>query len=262
METRTNADVVKELAIATSPAEAVDGSHYVIVPSGCQLQSLEHLQGAPSRTKGTVNFASVAAACRYINDFKDEWSRVFMKVGGAFECVLDYPTEEHPRWGQHKAAYGPVYSEPWKVWLAAHKRPMNQRAFAEFVEENLSEFFAPAGAEMLDLARTLEAKKSVAFKSGIRLENGDVSLAFEETTAARAGVKGELEIPSQFTIRLPVLLDEEARTVECRLKYAINDGAVVFSVEVIRLGALLEEVGRSIYATVKNETGIEPLMVA
>lgn len=259
---RTNADVVRDLTVQVVGHQQIDGSHFILTPPGCSVQSLEQFQEAPSRTRSMLTFVSLDSAIAYINRFKDEGSQVFLKKGGVFDAVLDYSKPDAPRWGHHVAKFLPKDSDRWQVWQGANRRNMSQRDFALFVEDNVGDFLAPSGGEMLDIARTLEAKKGVNFKSGIRLENGDVSLAYEETTVAKAGVKGELEVPSQFTINVPVLQGDSPRAVECRLRYEIREGALVFTVEIIRLAYLLELVTREIAATVKNETGLEPLMVA
>jgi uncharacterized protein YfdQ (DUF2303 family) len=264
---RTNADAVNELAVAAMEVREAGGIPFVTVPNGFKVESLEGYLEQPARVRTTLAFAGLVSALSYINRFKDEGSVVLLKRDGSFEAVLDYhepakALENGARWGTHRAQFKPTFSERWMVWFNAHKRPMDQRAFAEFVEDNAADFLAPSGGAMLDVARTLEAKQSVNFKSGIRTDNGDVSLVFEETTVAKAGQRGDLSIPSQFTIGIPVLLGEEPRPVEVRLKYVVKDGVVVFSIEILRLAAVLELITREIGASVKNATGIEPLLVA
>ena len=113
-------------------------------------------------------------------------------------------------------------------------RAIDQRAFAEFVEEHLDCIHKPAAAEILTIATFLEGKRNVVFKNVAVLSNGDRSLQWEETTEAK-GV-GDVKVPSEITLRIPVYRGaEEETTVEIRalFRYRIAEGKLTFEVKLM-----------------------------
>lgn len=241
-----------------------DGVPYAIVPNDQCVRTLEEYLPNPTRVRATRTFISLESFNRYVNQVKskDEETRIEVRAGGSARAVIDASLPNSPQWEQHIAEFHLTYSDQWKVWNARDKQSFDQRKFAEFVEDNLKDFMAPAGADMLDIARTLQAEQNSQFSSAIRLENGDVQFGYTKTTVGKAGQKGEVEIPSQFTINVPILENENPRQVPVRLRYDLNDGKLTLTYEIIRKDALLQEVRRSIYAIIANETKIEPFLVA
>lgn len=255
------AQTAAALATAGLDTRIIENAPFVLIPPGYTLSSLENLLPRPNRITTNPTFVSLESFIRYVNEFKDQ-SRIFISPGGNALAMLDAHTKEGPAWQSHSATFKVTYSDRWTRWDQAARKTMTQRQFAEFVEDNLGDFLSPNGGTMLDISKTLQAEQNSTFKSGIRLENGDVQLTYEKTTVSRAGQKGEMEIPSQFSISIPILENEPPRPVEVRLRYELQEGKLVLTYEILRRTALLEEVRRSIYAIIKNETGIEPFLVS
>ncbi len=55
----------------------------------------------------------------------------------------DLVKENMPEWGEHRAIYRFPLSEEWKIWMAQNKRPMDQGAFAIFIEDRIIDLIAP-----------------------------------------------------------------------------------------------------------------------
>lgn len=262
MSDKNIAETVEELTAAGFTERVVQGVPYVLVPEGYTYLSLESLLPGPKLLKQVINLISLESFTRYVNQFKTDATRITVAAGGGARAVIDAHAKDSPAWEAHFATFLVTYSDRWRIWDSNSKQAKSQKQFAEFVEDNIADFFAPKGAAMLDISKTLQAEQNSTFKSGIRLENGDVQLNYEKTTVSKAGQKGEMEIPSQFTILIPILEGEPPREIEVRLRYGLDEGRLTLTFEVLRKAALLEEVRRSIYATIKNDTGIEPLLVA
>lgn len=96
---------------------------------------------------------------------------------------------------------------------------MQQAEFAEFIERNLPDIVEPVGADMLEISRSLQAKKKVSFASGIRLANGQTELTYEEDIQGTAA-KGKLQIPEIFKIGIKVI---EGGSVRSRVPPALPD---------------------------------------
>jgi uncharacterized protein YfdQ (DUF2303 family) len=266
MDDKTDAGVVAELA-TRSLSQQIAGfdkgnQPFVVVPQNARVESLQHLLPAPLRTVATRAFITLESFCRYVSTFKQADTRIELKLDGNAKAVIDANGPDSPAWEGHTAQFVPTYSPQWKIWHGANAKKFTQKEFATFIEDNISDVLAPAGGVMLDIARDLQVEQSSNFSGAIRLDNGDVQLNYVRQTTGKVGQKGDMEIPSQFTIQLPVLAGEAARQIECRLKYDLNDGRLTLSFEVVRLAALLEEVIRSIEAVIANDTGIKPFYVA
>jgi len=264
MSEAINAQTIANLAVAGMAQHVAgeNGTPFVILPPGHSIHDLEELLPAPERIRVTTRFISLESFMRYVNEFKQEGTTVYISPDGSAKGIIDGPSKGAPRWGQHIAHFTPTYSDRWRTWDALHKRAQGQKQFAEFVEDNNADFVAPPGADMLDIAQTLQAEQSAVFESGIRTDSGNVSLSYKKTTTAKAGQRGDLQIPSMFAIRLPILEGEPARTIEMRLRYDLTEGKLTLTYEILRRTALLEEVRRSIYASIANENDLEPFLVA
>lgn len=241
--------------------ESVEEHPYVLVKHDNRVEDLEKFLPNPLRTKRAIKLIALLSFISYVNRFKVDGTEIHIRTGGGAIALIDAPTPEEPHWAEHSAEFIVTYSDRWKTWDGKNKQNMTQRQFAEFVEDNTVDFVSPSGGDMLDIAKTLHAEQSSNFKSGIRLENGDVSLAYEKTTIGKAGQRGDLEIPSVFQIQVPILEGEPSRLVDIRLRYELVEGKLTFNIEIIRRTALLEEVRRSIFATIANEVKIQPYLV-
>lgn len=241
--TTTEAAQIQAISVAASGVRAALGGHeFAILPPGYTAQSIEHMRGTPSRAKGTTHVNDAASFVHLVNSQKTPRLRIYGQLydqngrqAPRFIAVLNdhmdtnqpepVPAFAHAGWQDHRISYACPLSTEWKTWTAAHKKVMKQAEFAQFVEDNLPDVINPAAAEMLEIARTLEARKGVNFKSGIRLQNGDQQFTFEETTEAKAGEKGHLSVPEKFEIAIPVFEGAATRNlIAARLRYRIDNG--------------------------------------
>lgn len=138
-------------------------------------------------------------------------------------------------WGDHRATLQLKLTEDWKFWASQDGKLLPQTTFAEHLEEGALNIISPAAADMLEIAQSFQAKRGVAFKASTRLKSGEVGLQYEETTDARAGVKGTIEIPDTFTLRLqPFEGGPEYTDIVARFRYRINDGSLLLGYKINR----------------------------
>ena len=211
----------------------VDGSPYAFVPDGWKVEDLSKLLDVPTRAKGSVTLNDVASFVAYVERFRDAGcSIVYMlpsqrvDTAPTFVAVLN----EHiagakvgPAWRDWRAIFSPTLSPEWATWLGANKRQMQQAEFAQFIEDNLPDVTSPPGADLLTIARSIEAKKKVNFASSLRLSDGSHQLTYEEQIEGSAA-KGQLMIPESIKLAIPVLLNGPRYAVEARLRYRIGEG--------------------------------------
>jgi uncharacterized protein YfdQ (DUF2303 family) len=146
---------------------------------------------------------------------------------------------------------------------------MDQATFAEFVEENVRDIVvpddtptAPSAADMLEISRTLEAKKNISFRQGTRLDNGQVQLTYNEEIDGRAGETGQLNIPEQFFIGVKPFLGGDAFCVPARFRYRIVDSRLQMWFELVRPEKVLEEAYNAVRTKIKGAINDVPLYEA
>jgi uncharacterized protein YfdQ (DUF2303 family) len=244
---------------------------YALIPAGVKLQDLEGLLPAPTRIRQGITVLDADTFIAYVTRFASPAAAVFCNGpdGRTFTAVLDYHQPETPAWGQHKAEYCCPITIEWGRWKAGDRKRMSQAEFAEFIEENIKDITSPAdlpqapnSADMLEISRTLEAKKNISFRQGTRLDNGQVQLTYNEEIDGRAGEAGRLSIPEQFFIAVKPFLGGDAFCVPARFRYRIVEGRLQMWFELVRPDKVLEEAYNAVRQKIQSAIGDVPLYEA
>ena len=232
----------------------IEGHPYIVTPQGVSLHDAESYLAEPLRKRGTVALNDVTSFTDYVKAEKTDATRIYGQyTPPAFTAVFN----DHgaaPAWKDYRAVYACPLSAEWKAWHGSSGRVMGQADFAAFIENNLPDIAIPPAADMLEISRSLEAKKKVNFASGIRLSNGQNELTFEEQISGTAS-KGKLQVPEEFTIGVPVLEGGIKYAVVARLRYRIGDaGALTMWYELIRPHKILEDAVQAVWTDIQNHT--------
>jgi len=216
----------------------------------------------PLRIKADRKLGDVESFIAYYNRFATEDSIIECDIEKAkFLATIDY----HKADGQaenrdHEATYNCPITEEWRNWKKNDCTTMDQVDFARFIEQNQKTIIEPEGAKMLEIAKTLESKKNVDFKSGTRLDNGETQFHFEETVQSKAGQSGKLEIPQQITIGVRLFQNGDAYKLDALFRYRISgEGQLTMWYELIEPHVTHEAAVNDIIEKVKsgmNETGL------
>lgn len=258
---QSNVKVASELGAALAEAknaQAADGlvsAPFVVVPEGFAIKDLERLFDAPYRRSGTTVYRDAASFCAAVKLDAGEGTRIY---GNPLEPSFKAVFNDHgivPGWRDHIATYSCPKAVEWVTWHGSNKHVMTQEQFAQFIEDNAPDCVAPPAAEMIEIARTLEATKKVNFASGIRLSNGQNELTYEETISGTAG-KGKFVVPELFTIGIAVLEGGDKYAINARLRYRIADGGkltIWYALE--RPHKVLEDAGKDVWRGIAETTG-------
>ena len=248
------------MVIANAVNGRGDGS-YAFVPAGTAVADLEKYLPAPRRIKVSATFENVTSFVEYVNRFKQDSTTIFSTPKQAvFAAVLDYhKAPDAPAWGSHVAQLKLQTTEEWDAWRTKNRVQMDQADFAEFIEEHCREIIDPPAATMLEIALTFEAKKDVDFKSGMRLENGQVSFVYNEEVKGTTRA-GTVEVPPKFRIFLSVFEGQAQQFIEARLRYRLRDAKLVLWYDLIRPDKLIESAVDDVTLLIKSGTQIEPLV--
>lgn len=248
----------KELLERSAAAQTVekDGKPYLIRPHDYVIESMERFLHRPTAKRGKLTFTRLASFSKYVLDHEDVGTRIFFD-GTKFTAVLDHHGEDLPGWKEHVAIYAPAYSPQWQTWLKSNRIPFIQSTFAEFIEENRADVALPLAGELLDIVRELEAVRDVTFKGALKKDNTVQRIEFEDNTNART--KGNLEVPTEILLRLPVYDGAELQDFPCRLKVTVGSGQLVLQYEMRNLAARLAAIVDALVAEVGEAVEIEPL---
>ena len=237
-----------------SPVADEKAGVFAVVPKEYKVEDLEKFLSRPLRIKESVNLFDADSFIAYVNNFKLPISRLFFNTPEeAFTAIIDYHEVETAAWCSHTATFKPRRSMEFEVWMATNRKQMTQVDFARFLEENMPDVVEPDSAVLLQVALTFEAKKSVEFSSGVRLNNGQIQFQYDEVVRGTAQ-KGTIEIPEKFVLGIPIHINGPAYRIDVRLRWRLQEGKVVFSYELVRPHRYIEDALKEIRERVGVET--------
>lgn len=240
-------DIIATAKQAQEPSQVYkkDGQVLVVVTNSDQQVStidLSPYQEAPARINRSIELAEVKSFVDYWQKFSNPSSIILADLETRrFKAIFDYHEPKKPAWESHSATLVCKTSTEWNTWKGSNNKHMDQIAFAEFIESNSIDIVVPAAASMKEMALTLQAKTKVDFSSGVRLDNGQVQLKYQEVIDGTAGPKGDMKIPENFTLALRVFQGGDKYEVECYLRWRIREGKLTFLYQIIRPERLLED---------------------
>lgn len=264
--TKTEYREAFEQGLTAGAARTELDAPYLLLPDQTRVESLEKFMATPTRKRGNASLVDAPSFVAFVNRHKtDTGTMLYAQVrddGATFKVIFDDHGAhvDHAGWKEFRASFATQPTVEWKRWTGSNKKAMGQKEFAEFLEENMAQIVSPPAAEVLEVARRLEAKTSVNFVSGVRLNNGDSQLVYEETTEAKAGEKGELKVPEVFKIGLQLFEGSPAYEVTVRLRYRIEAQKLKLWYELVNPHLVVKDAVKELVATIRQETGLNALM--
>lgn len=240
MTSTDNAKTIVDTAYAAAEPAKVDiNLRTVVVPDGAHLEriDLRDHQDVPRRKRGTVKVDDADSFNAYVKKHElgqtEVWADLVntrvVAVINAHMGTTDDGVEDYAGWGDHRAVLAVRKTDSWNAWTNLDRQFINQRDFAEHIEDRAAEIAKPTGAEMLELAQSFQAKQGVEFESSKRLSSGESQLVYKETIAAKAGQRGQLDIPAQIELALQPFDGAPAYKVTARFRYRITGGQLLLS---------------------------------
>lgn len=236
-------------AEATIPAEirtAPNGRTYRITGTGA-IELLDNFATGPYAREGAVAVYTGSSFASYVNRFRNPTTLIFSDViARKFTAVMDYFTEGPSgagAWDRHRVELALRHTPDWQTWVGSNKKAMDQASFGQFMEDNLPNIAEPAGATIVQIARTLEAKVNAVFESDIRPQDGSYSFKYAEDVQSQAG-RGSLQIPNEFTLVLQPFEGSTLYSVKARFRFKLVSGKLSMWYDLIRL----EDVVRTAFA--------------
>jgi uncharacterized protein YfdQ (DUF2303 family) len=267
MENENQPNIV-ETAIQAGKALALDmdmkyenGMPYILRPENYTVQFFPELRECPTRIEQKTAHTTAQSFVDYFNRHQTDFSVIFIdEENASFTAILDYHFTDTPGWKKHVSKFTPAKTPEWQSWLANDKKVMSQEDFGRFIENNIAEIQTPSGAEMLEIALSIQAKTEVKFSRATRLDNGQLQIGYNEVTNGTAGINGQLKIPEKFTIGLRLFRGVAPYKIDARLRYRIKEGNLSLWYELIRPHAVIDaniaEITETITAGIAPNTPI------
>lgn len=180
---------------------------------------------------------------------------------GGLKAVLDYHTTRAGRCGW-RAEYPFQYTQEWRRWQALTTGPIPQRKVVEALEEGFNDVVEPNAATLLDILRNLRGNVSAKASVSMR-ENGTSDVHFQRETNARGGAAGDVELPNQITIAVPIirghLNDQGERVIyrfDVKLRAIVGDnGELGLTFTILGGEVAMEQVFGDILTLAKGHLG-------
>lgn len=270
-------------AFQVGPIDAEKGS-VLVVPEGKQVVDLrpyrEPRLERPVRRKGVAQFTTLGSLIEHANRFRDEHSALFAcdePEKPSITAVLDYHEETAaglPRFGEHRGHYAFPISEEWRFWTGISGKTLDQRAFAELLEDRITDVVEPGsvGEATRELAleigiaplagrsalRTLSKGLTVHVDSKvvnkINLDSGEAQLLFSEQHNGEDGQP--IKVPNGFVIAIPVCRGGQAYALPVRLRYRPGSGKVTWTMELHRADLAFREMFDEACTRARQETAL------
>lgn len=237
----------------------------VLLPAGATHVTidLEPFGKYPRRHKGTTTVYDTASFRTLYESLVNpgpDHGRVYADVR-AFKLVaiLNGATADAPGWADHRIALGFFLTPAWQRWAGKDGVLMAQNEFAEHIEASLPEIVEPDGASMLEIASSIQATTSAAFKSSTRLSNGEQQFSYVEEIGGTAGRNGDMTIPTTITLGLQPFEGSPAYNVIARLRYRLDGGHLRIGYKLDRPDEVLRAAFTEIVAAVEEACGLTAL---
>jgi uncharacterized protein YfdQ (DUF2303 family) len=265
----TEAEVVAALAVQAAAPAVVEPGVVIAVPGQdgeIRLLDTDAFADAPRRAKAKRSVSDAESFVRYVNRHRTPGTEVYAHVlSSAVVAVIDahHGTDEPAGWQDHRVELALEHSKEWLAWNARDlgQNPrgwFNQQEFAEFIEDRALDVHDPDHARLIEIATTFEAKSKADFNSAVRLDNGDVRFDYVEQTTAKAGEKGDIEIPKQLTLALRPYIGGPRVWVTAQFRYRLAGGGLMLGFALVRPEVILETAVDDIVTEIREGKTIRP----
>jgi uncharacterized protein YfdQ (DUF2303 family) len=266
MADRTEAQDIAELAASKLVEVILDANgekDYVISQNGEGIVSITDLDEmkakGPRRLSGAVIVRDTASFIAYATRFQTPGTTVFDSVSkGELLAKLDYHQPTQASFCAHSVTLKLALDSEFAQWHRLTGKPMDQGTFAKFLEEHAEAIVEPMGAEVFEIVKRLRATMKVEWQGDART-NAGMALQYKETVEAKAGDRGDLAVPEEFNLGLPVYHGGAPYKIRCLLRYRIEEGKLRIGFDIYRLEALMEIAWGDIVSVV--ETGLSGVPV-
>lgn len=238
---------------------------YAIVPTanGLEVVNLSKTLKLerPERKRAKLEFFDVQSFIDYVNEHKGASTRIFVQNQEApytYTAIIDYHEagfEGKADWQTHSAKLILKTSTEFDVWCARNTKGFGQMEFVDFLKDRRMDIIQPTGAELLEIAMTLEATTGSRVTSKARTNSG-IHLEFKEDISAHAGKDGSLNIPESIILQIPVFQGMQQEHIEADFIFRVNSGTLVIAYRMIGIDNMIQAAVRRAQDNIHEKTNL------
>lgn len=260
------ADLAVKAAGQAATITTASGRQLLIVPDGYTHHDVTEENAVPPLLPGhisqKVTVQTVDSLVDYVDAFKrSNGTRLFADIdNNAILAAIDYhrtTDDNEPGIADHvahTAALKLPFSVEWTAWIAASGKMSGQLDFARFLEENAADIVSPSGADLLDACRDIQTARNVDFKKVVRTNSDNECFEYADSTEARTK-QGTVEIPSRFTLSIPVYFGQPPITLDAFLRWRLEADKLQLGIVLHRPEHARQAEFRSIVTDAADRTG-------
>lgn len=240
----SEAQTIADLAVKASGAHIVksnDERQFLIVPAGFAEKEVSDPHGLkltpPRYISQRVEVQALDSLVEYVNAFKTKDTMLFADImANSITAMIDYHGRDQKASNiAHHAKMALPFSEEWKLWTSIDGKMMGQLDFARFLEENHPDIAQPNAAELIEMARDLHAARNIKFTKVVRTDSDNENFTAEDTTTLGSRSTGNsVELPRQFTVRIPIYFGESPVDISAFLRWKVGDEGMTLGIKLWR----------------------------
>jgi uncharacterized protein YfdQ (DUF2303 family) len=227
--------------------------------STVEVVDTEDANALPDRKRGTVTVFDAASFNQILADNADAGNIAIYfdrnPEKPAVVAVLNGNGRAGAGWGDFRVQISFRPTPQWLKWKAIDGKLMPQATFAEFVEDNLEDISDPAGGAMLEIVSYLQATRTVNFKSGLRLSNGQIQFQNMEDIQAQVGT-GSIAVPETFTLGIAPIFGLTSYAVPARFRFRIQEGKLQMGFKLQRVETMMSRIVEDVIAKIERGANI------
>ena len=210
-----------------------------------RFEDMERFADAPRRVRQLTTHETPKSFTDYVTAFEGPGTRVFASLAEKkIEARIDDHVaglDGHPSWVEHRAVYPAAFDPAFSAWHRVQGQFMEQRTFADFLEDRAEDALVPEPADLMEVAQRFEAIRNVDFKTVVNVATNERQFRYDE----KDSVGGAVTCPRMIQLSTPVFYGCPKVLWGARLAYKIDGGTLLFKVVIHRLQELLDaEFGR------------------
>lgn len=242
-----------------------DSTPYAVLPTPDGLKvvnlSKELKLERPERKRAKLEFYDVQSFIDYVNEHKSAHTRIFVQNQEApytYTAVIDYHesgADGKADWRTHEAKLILKTSTEFDIWREKNTKGFGQAEFVDFLKDRRMDIIQPTGAELLEIAMTLEATTGSRVTSKARTNTG-IHLEFKEDISAHAGKDGSLNIPESIVLQIPVFQGMQQEHIEADFIFRVNSGTLIIAYRMISIEAMIQAAVKRAQDTIREKTNL------
>lgn len=250
--TATVAEIAQAAAI--QPTEHQPGE-VLLVPKregGVEILDTDAYAEHPRRAKAIRQVNDAESFNLYLAEHGTADSEVWADTkNSAVVAIIDAHADE-PGWEDHRLRLVLEKTPAWIAWAEMDGKMVGQVDFAEFIDLRASDVREPEPAALIELAQFFEAKRNLEYESSERMTDGQTRLVYKETISAKAGQKGDIQIPDRIQLVLKPYIGGPSYYVWARFRYRIHGSALLLGYVIERPQEILDAAFADIVALIQN----------